>query len=100
MTANIKVASFLEAFNKFLSYCDYSLSINELASFTKLKETKRIMFENEDQYWCGNHHSSSSYVELILIEDPCLFYIVKYHYSENSDNSHTRTETSVFIPNI
>ena len=97
-TTNVKVASFLEAFSQFLSYADSSLGINTLASFAKLKEMKKIEFQNETQYWCGNHHSSDSRAELIMVEEPCLFYVVKYHYSENSDNSHSRTETTVFVP--
>ena len=99
METNVKVASFLEAFNKFLSYSDGSLSINKLASFAKLKEVKKIEFDNETQYWHGNHSSSNSSAELLLVEEPCVFYIVKFHYSENSDNSHSRTETSIFVPN-
>lgn len=95
---SVKVASFLEAFSLFLSYADDSLGVNTLASFAKLKETKRIEFQNETQFWCGNHHSSDSRAELIMVEEPCLFYVVKYHYSENSDNSHCRTETTVFVP--
>ena len=99
METSIKLASFLEAFNKFLSYSDGSLSVNELSSFAKLKEDKKIEFQNETQYWHGNHSSSNSSAELILVEEPCVFYIVKYHYSENSDNSHSSTETSIFVPN-
>lgn len=98
-TVKVKVASFLEAFSKFLSYSDGSLSINTLASFAKLKETKKIEFENETQYWHGNHSSCKSSAELLLVEEPCIFYVVKFHYYENSENSHSSTETSVFVPN-
>jgi len=98
-TTTVKVASFLEAFSKFLSYSDGSLTVSTLASFAELKEKKAIKYGNETLYWHGNHSSSNSYVELLLIEEPCLFYIVKYHYSECSDNSHSRTETSIFVPN-
>lgn len=95
----IKVASFIEAFKKFLSYSDSGLSINTLASFAKLKENKRIEFQNETQYWHGNHYSCTSYAELLLVEVPCTFYVVKYHYSEYSDTNNSYTETSVFVPN-
>lgn len=94
------VSSFMDAFQKFLSYSDGSLSVNTIASFSELKEKKRIWFENEQCYWCGNHHSSTSSAELILVEDPCIFYVVKYHYHENSDNSHSRTEVTVFVPEV
>jgi len=99
MNTTVKVASFLEAFAKFLSYSDGSLTVNELASFAELKSNKRIKYGNESQYWNGNHSNSSSYVELLLVEEPCTFYVVKYHYLERSDNSHSRTETSIFVPN-
>ena len=98
MNTKIKIASFMEAFQKFLSYSDGSLSVNTLASFAELKEDKKIEFQNETLYWCGNHHSANSSAELILVEEPCLFYVVKFHYSENSDDSHNRTETSIFVP--
>lgn len=94
----VRVASFLEAFSKFLSYSDSSLSVNTLASFAKLKEEKRIWFENEPNFWHGNHSSSTSSAELVMVEEPTRFYIVRYYYAENSDNSHSRTETTVFVP--
>ena len=97
MKTSVKVSSFLEAFNKFLSYSDGSIDINTLSSFSKLKEDKKIEFHNETQYWCGNHHSSNSQVELFLVEEPVLFYVVKFHYSEMSDRSNSYTETSVFV---
>jgi len=98
-TVSVNVASFLEAFNKFLSYSDGSLTVSTSASFAELKDKKRISFSNETQYWHGNHYHSSSCVELLLVEKPCLVYIVKYHYLERSDNSHLKTETSIFVPN-
>ncbi len=97
-TVSVKVASFMEAFKKFLSYSDGSLDINTLTSFSELKQVGRITYSNQEERWCGNHHSSNSYVELFHVEQPTTFYIVKYHYNENSDNSHSRTETSVFVP--
>jgi hypothetical protein len=96
---NIKVASFLEAFKKFLSYSDGSLSINTLSSFAKLKEEKKIEFENETQFWCGNHHRAYDRTEMFYITEPCIFFVVKNHYYENSDNSYSRTETTIFVPN-
>ena len=94
----IKVASFMEAFKKFLDYSDGTMDVNTLESFSTLKSTGRIAYHNTDQYWCGNHHSSTSYVEMFYVEQPTVFYIVKFHYSEHSENSHSRTETSVFVP--
>jgi hypothetical protein len=99
MKTNVEVASFLEAFYKFLNYSDGSLSVDTLASFAKLKENKRIEFQNETKYWDGNHSSSNSSAELLLVEEPCVLFIVKYHYYENSANSNSYTETSVFVPN-
>jgi hypothetical protein len=95
----VKVASFLEAFNKFLSYSDGSLSINTVSSFAQLKEDKKIEYSNETQYWCGNHHSSTNRTEMFYVTEPCVLFIVKNHYEEMSENSYTRTETTVFVPN-
>lgn len=94
---NIKVASFKEAFNKFLSFIEGDLNPSILSSFAELKEKKKISFKNETNYWNGNHYSSNSEVELIMVEEPCLFYIVKFYYYENSSESKNTTDTFVFI---
>ena len=100
MNTTVKIASFMEAFKTFLSYCDDSLDVNTITSFSELKEKKVIRHTNRTEYWCGNHHSSESYSELYMVEEPCLFFVVKYRYIEMSDNSHKSTETKVFVPNI
>lgn len=97
--SKVFVASFYEAFQKFLSYSDDSLSLSTLASFAKLKEEGRISYSNEDRYWHGNHSHCEEWVELVMIVEPIRFYVVRFHYSEMSDNSHSRTETTVFVPN-
>ena len=99
MKPSVKAASFVEAFQKFLSYSDGNFNHSKLEAFSKLKDTKKIEYENEAEYWHGNHSHSNSRAELILIEEPCLFYVVKYYYYEMSENSHSKTETFVFVPN-
>jgi hypothetical protein len=102
---NVRVASFRDAFQKFLSYSDGSFGVEELASFSKLKEKGAIGYRNKEQLWDGNHSSSQEFVELCMVEtpfisdNPCRFYVVSYLYVENSNNSCRRKETHVFVPN-
>ena len=99
MTPTVKVASFLEAFKKFLSYADdSSVTINTLSSFSELKSKGMICYENEPIFWHGNHSRSRSWVELFYVNDPVQFFVVKYHYEETSENSKYEVETSVFVP--
>jgi hypothetical protein len=99
MNTEVKVASFYEAFKKFLSYSDGSLKLNALASFGKLSQEKVVSFRNETVFWHGNHSQSNSSAELVMVETPCLFFVVKFHYDENSDSSKSWTETTIFVPN-
>ena len=95
-----KVASFLEAFNKFLSYSDEeSVSLSSLKQFAELKEKGRISYRNETSYWCGNHHSSEEKISMFYNKEPLDFFVVEYRYYENSDNSHERVERHIFVPN-
>jgi hypothetical protein len=104
MQPSVKVASFREAFNKFLSFIDDEISPSTLQNFATLKTEKIIRFDNETNYFDGNHSTSSSYVELILVEKPIVFYIVKYYYWETyywetSQDSCNDTQTFIFVPN-
>lgn len=101
MKDNIKVnvASFRDAFQKFLSYSDGSFGIEELTSFSELKEKGVISYRNQEVRWYGNHCSSQEYIELCMVETPCRFYVVRYLYVEISNNSCRKTETNVFVPN-
>lgn len=99
MKPSVKVASFKEAFEKFLSFIDGEISPSTLQSFATLKDKKIIKFENDTVYFDGNHSTSTSYVELILVETPILFYIVKFYYFESSQNSKSTCETFIFVPN-
>jgi hypothetical protein len=99
MKPSINVASFRDAFAKFLSFIDGEISPSTLQSFAKLKTEKIIRFDNETNYFDGNHSQSSSYVELIMVETPIVFYIVKYYYFECSQNSCSDTKVCVFVPN-
>lgn len=92
----VELASFKQAFEKFLSLCGYNESI--LDSFKELKEKGVVTHTNETEYWCGNHHSSYSIIKMYRIETPCLFYVVEEYYSENSDNSHNNTNKWIFVP--
>jgi hypothetical protein len=98
METKVKIASFKDAFSKFLSFSDDSLDINILSSFSELKEKKVILYQNEPLFWCGNHHSSTLEVELYYIEFPITFFVVKTTYSEISENSHCNINYEVFIP--
>jgi hypothetical protein len=99
MKPSINVASFKDAFSKFLSFVDGEISPSTLQSFAKLKTEKIIRFDNDTIYFDGNHSQSTSYVELILVETPIVFYVVKYYYWENSQNSCSDTQTHIFVPN-
>ncbi len=98
-STKVNVASFKEAFAKFLSFIENDITPLTLQSFAKLKSEKIIKFENDTVYFDGNHSQSSSYVELILVETPILFYVVKFYYFEVSQNSKSSCETFVFVPN-
>lgn len=91
-----KLGTFKEAFEQFLSLCDYNENI--LSSFKELKENGVIKHTNETEYWCGNHHSAHSEIKMYRVESPLLFYVVEYYYNECSDNSHERENKWVFIP--
>jgi len=104
MKNNVKVnvASFYEAFQKFLSYGgNDSITENIVTSFSELKEKGRIGYGLPSDYWDGNHSSRNSWVTLCRIEEPTLFYVVKYHEEVNDkwEGRSKRTETSVFVPN-
>jgi hypothetical protein len=96
---SVNVASFKEAFVKFLSFIENDITPLTLQSFAKLKTEKVIKFENDTVYFDGNHSQSSSYVELILVEKPIIFYVVKFYYFEVSQNSNSSCKTFIFVPN-
>jgi len=102
MKNQVKLASFKEAFEMFLSYCDENLTPDSLIRvFKTLKEKGKIRVENDPEFWNGNHCKSSSTVELYLINDPLRFYVVKFDYWETGRHIHgqnNRTETHVFVP--
>ena len=97
-TTKVNVASFKEAFAKFLYFIDGEISPSTLQSFAKLKSEKVIRFDNETIYFDGNHSQSWSNVELILVEKPIIFYIVKYHYWEKSQDCCSDIQTFIFVP--
>jgi len=97
-----KVASFYEAFEKFLSYGGRS-SITEdvVASFSELKEKGHISYDLPSRHWDGNWSHEYSGAHLYRIEEPTLFYVVRF-WEETDDNREgrsKRTETTVFVPN-
>ena len=98
----VKVASFYEAFKTFLSYAgEGCIDENVISSFSELKEKGVIGYQLPSRYWDGNHSHEHSWVSLYRVEDPTLFYVVKY-YEEIDDKwegFRKRTETNVFVPN-
>ena len=98
----VNLASFKEAFEKFLSFCDEDMTPECLiSSFRTLKEEGKIRFENEPEFWNGNHCRSESVVELFLVDEPLRFYVVKFSYWEIGRHLHGDNdvqETHVFVP--
>ena len=102
MKNSIKLSSFKEAFECFLSYCDDSVQPESIIkSFETLKKEGKMKIQNDTEFWNGNHCQSSSTVELYLINEPLRFYVVRYDYWEVGRHIHgenNRTETHVFVP--
>ena len=93
---NVLISTFKEAFIAFLNKCD-SVDINTIESFKSLKDNGFISHTNETEYWCGNHHSSTTRIRLNYVESPCKFFVLEVEYDELSDNSHSTRDVTVFV---
>jgi len=102
MTNQVKLASFKEAFEKFLSYCDdEAITPEAVATFATLKAAGKIRVENEPEFWHGNHCRAESTVELFLVEEPTRFHVVRYCYWETGTQNHGENDvvhTHIFVP--